>query len=219
MIGTCVGGAFALLAAAQPEIRDRIAFVGAFAPYSSMWTLAREVASRTRPLPHGREPWAVDQLTRRVFVRTLTEHLDPLESTRLRTAYEDPAGRLDPATLSNEARLVQRLLEPLAYERTESALHDLPVELRARLERMSPDRVAAEIHAPCIVLAHDRDDPVIPIGQSRHLAALLGGRTGVRYTEFTMFKHMDPTKVSLGRIALARELLRFGHALQPIFRI
>jgi dienelactone hydrolase len=34
LFGTCVGGSFALLAAAHPLICDRVAFVGAFAPFS-----------------------------------------------------------------------------------------------------------------------------------------------------------------------------------------
>ena len=43
-LGTCVGGAFGLMAAADPRIRDRVAFVAAYAPYASMWTLARDIA-------------------------------------------------------------------------------------------------------------------------------------------------------------------------------
>jgi dienelactone hydrolase len=35
-LGTCVEGAFALMAAASPHIRGRLAFVSAYAPYSSM---------------------------------------------------------------------------------------------------------------------------------------------------------------------------------------
>jgi hypothetical protein len=34
MLGTCVGGSFTLLAAAQPAIRDRVAFVLTYAPYA-----------------------------------------------------------------------------------------------------------------------------------------------------------------------------------------
>ena len=48
LLGTCVGGAFALMAAASPLVRGRAAFVLAYAPYSSMWTLARDVASASR---------------------------------------------------------------------------------------------------------------------------------------------------------------------------
>ncbi|MGH2354615.1 MAG: SRPBCC family protein, partial [Chloroflexota bacterium] len=45
LLGTCVGGAFALMAGASPRIRDRVAFVFAYAAYASMWTLARDIAS------------------------------------------------------------------------------------------------------------------------------------------------------------------------------
>ena len=50
MIGTCVGGAFVLMAASQERIRDRVGFVGAFAPYASMHTFAEEIATATRPI-------------------------------------------------------------------------------------------------------------------------------------------------------------------------
>jgi hypothetical protein len=54
LLGTCVGGAFALMAAASPRVRDRVAFVVACAPYASMWTLARDVAGYppTGAAPH-----------------------------------------------------------------------------------------------------------------------------------------------------------------------
>jgi hypothetical protein len=44
LLGTCVGGSFALMAAASPLIRDHVAFVSAYAPYSSMWTFALDIA-------------------------------------------------------------------------------------------------------------------------------------------------------------------------------
>lgn len=43
LLGTCVGGAFALMAAASPLIRDRVAFIAAYAPYSSMGTVWRQL--------------------------------------------------------------------------------------------------------------------------------------------------------------------------------
>ena len=50
LLGTCVGGAYVLMAAASPRIRSRLAFVSAYAPYASMWTLLRDVASASRTL-------------------------------------------------------------------------------------------------------------------------------------------------------------------------
>lgn len=65
--------------------------------------------------------------------------------------------------------------------------------------------------------ANDHDDLVVPVAESRQLARALAGRQGVRYTEYGMFQHADPTKRHLSPIALTRELVRFYMSLQPVF--
>jgi hypothetical protein len=218
LIGTCVGGAFALMAAADPRIRDRIAFVCAYAPYASMWTLARDIASATRQRDGAREPWAVDPLTRKVYLHSVTALLEPDEAARLRATFADPHGRFVGPTLSEDGQAVLPLLTTLAADETEAALHRLPAALQERLNALSPLHYLADLHAPLIVLLHDRDDAVVPVGESRSLRDALGGRSGVRYTEFTVFRHMDPSKGKSPAIALGRELVRFGCAIYPLFR-
>jgi dienelactone hydrolase len=221
LLGTCVGGSFALMAAAHPSIRDGVAFVAAFAPYSSMWSLARDIASSTRVGDDGRERWEVDPLTRAVYARTFTANLESEEAELLRGAFADRAGQNqipDRDDLSEGGRTVASPLIASDVEDADAALNRLPAGLQQRLTTMSPTSYLPDIHAPLVVLAHDRDDPVIPIGESRRLRAALAGRAGVRYTEFVMFKHLDPTKVTLSRLRLPRELARFYLALYPIFR-
>ncbi len=217
LFGTCVGGSFALLAAAQPSIRDRIAFVGAFAPYSSMWTLARDVASRTRSNDGSIESWPVDPLTRDVFVRSVTDTLDPLEAERLRE--DRSTGReIDLAELSVDGRAVHALLTARDRDAAELALQRLPQALRERLDAMSPLHHLSDIKAALILVGHDRDDLVIPVGESRRLAAALSARSGAKYTEYAMFQHADPTKRKLSPLRLVRELRRFYVSLYPMFR-
>ncbi|MDQ2682941.1 MAG: hypothetical protein M3Y37_05390, partial [Chloroflexota bacterium] len=88
LLGTCVGGSFSLLAAAHPDIRERVRLVVAWAPFASLRGLARDIASATVELDGAPTSWPVDPLTRTVFVRTLTAHLPPAEAERLRTAAE-----------------------------------------------------------------------------------------------------------------------------------
>jgi hypothetical protein len=217
LFGTCVGGSFALLAAADPSIRDRLAFVGAFAPFSSMWTLIRDIASRTCQRDGSIESWPVDPLTFDVFVRSVTDTLDPLEAERLR---EDggKCGTSNLAELSVDGRAVHSLLTARNRDAAELALQRLPPRLRERLDAMSPLKHIADITAPLIVLGHDHDDLVIPVGESRRLAAALSARTGARYTEYAMFQHADPTKRKLSPLRLVRELRRFYLSLYPMFR-
>jgi hypothetical protein len=103
-------------------------------------------------------------------------------------------------------------------EDAEAVLRRLPTALKERLNAMSPLQYASDLHAPLIVLCHDRDDPVIPVSETRCLAAALAGQTRVRYTEFTVFQHLDPTKRKVARLKLAWELGRFCRATYPVFR-
>jgi len=220
LLGTCVGSSFALMAAADPEIRDRVSFVSAWAPYASIWTLARDVTSATTTSTGGSTPtpWPVDPLTRRVYVRSLTATLAPAEAEWLRNACAERTGGVDPDKLSAEGRAVYPLLTALDACAAEAALARLPLTLRQRLDAISPTTYLSGIRAPLIVVAHDRGDTVIPIEESRRLVSALAGRGRVRFTEFLMFKHLDPTTVRLPLPVLARELVKFVRFVYPIFR-
>jgi hypothetical protein len=87
--GVCIGSAYALMAAADPRIRDRVRFVFAYAPYSSMRSLAVDIASGTRDVGDVREPWDVDPLTWKVYVRSVTGWLTAPDAEILRRAFED----------------------------------------------------------------------------------------------------------------------------------
>jgi dienelactone hydrolase len=209
LLGTCVGGAFALMAAAHPRIRERVSVVTAFAPYASMWSLAVSIASATRSSGHGRTPWAVDQLTRRVYVRSLTAALESDEAERLRNGCGADADSVDTQALSENAQLIQPLLGTLEPDAAEAALQRLPAAMQERLTALTPLTYLEAIDAPLIVIGHDRDDTVIPVDESRQLIVALAGRGGVRYTEFSLFQHMDPTQRKLPPRRLAREFGKF----------
>jgi hypothetical protein len=217
LLGTCVGGSFALMAAAEPTIRDRVAFVVAWAPYSSMRTLARDIASTTTASDGSTTPWQVDQLTRKVYVRSLTSTLEPVEAEQIRTLCANRDAHNAPEEMSPDGRAVFPLLTALDRSEAIHFVDQLPSALLARLDEMSPLTHITGLRAPLVILAHDRDDTVIPIGESYHLVAALTGRDGIRYTEFKMFKHLDPTKVKLPPVALCRELAKFVGSVYPIF--
>jgi hypothetical protein len=217
LIGTCVGGSFALMAAASPRIRDRVGFIGAYAPYSSMWTFARDIASATRSNGEGREPWQVDPLTRKVFVHSLTALLEPGEAEQLRNSFIYEPGPIDSHTLSIEGRAVYALLTASDTDEAEDALHRLPIAMQERLTAMTPLDYIKGIHAPLIVLLHDRGDQVIPVGESRRLYSAFAGRSGVHYTEMG-FQHLDPVKGKLPLLRLVRELGKFFRAVYPLFQ-
>ncbi len=218
LLGTCVGGSFALMAAAHPSIRERVAFVAAFAPYGSLLSLARDIASATLVSRGRRVAWPVDPLTRKVFVHSVTARLDPDEAQALRDAYEAVAvvPRLEGLTADAEA--VQALLASGSIEEADAAIEGLPGEIREGLRDLSPLTYLQELRAPLIAISQDRDDLVIPVTESRSLRSALGGRPGVHYTEFAMFQHADPTKRKLSPPRLVWQLSKFYLWLHGVFR-
>lgn len=126
LIGTCVGGAFALMAAASPQIRDRVDFVGAFAPYASMRTLAHDIATATRARDSVRERWAVDPLTRKLYVHSLTAVLEADVAAQQRNALAEPDRQLDATDLSVAGQAIYPLLTALTADQVEAALGQLP---------------------------------------------------------------------------------------------
>jgi hypothetical protein len=216
LLGTCVGGSFALMAASDALIRERVAFVAAFAPYSSMWTFARDIASSTREGDHARQRWEVDPLTREVFVRSVTALLEPAERELVRTAVDSPSHELKSGDLSADGKAVYELLSARDLNDAMHALDTLPNAMRERLTALSPIPRVREIRAPLIVFGHDRDDAVVPVSESRQLKHELLARPGVHYTEFALFQHATPRRLPLLR--LARELARFYRYVYPLFR-
>jgi hypothetical protein len=157
------------MAAASPLIRDRVAFIGAYAPYSSLWTFGRDIASATRSWGEGYEPWQVDPLTRKVFVHSLTAWLEPSEAERFRSAFANGSGHLDGHGLSSDGKAVYALLTARDNDAAEIALHRLPPLMQERLAALSPMKYLKDIQAPLIVLLHDRGDQVVPVGESRRI--------------------------------------------------
>jgi dienelactone hydrolase len=217
LLGTCVGGSFALMAAANPLIRDRVAFVSTYAPYSSLWTFARDVASSTSSSGDGREPWQVDPLTRKVFIHSMTSFLKPGEAEWFRSTFANGSGHLDDHSLSADGQAVHSLLTARDEKDAETALRCLPAILQERLTAMSPMNYVKDIHAPLIVLLHDRGDQVVPVGESRRLRSALAGHAGVHYTEM-QFQHLDAVKAKLPLFRLVRELGKFFRAVYPMFQ-
>ncbi len=218
LLGTCVGGSFALMAAASPRIRDRVAFVVSFAPYGSMWTLARDIASSSRLIGDARVPWEVDQLTRKVYIHSLTATLNPREGDLVQRAFSDSSVGPGPGALSAEGQAIYRLFRARTTDEADASLGQLPDSMQQLLAAMSPMSYLDDIEAPNIIIGHDRDDAVIPVSESRQLQLALSGRGNVHYTEFSMFQHMDPTKRGLSPIRLVRELGKFYRYLYPVFR-
>ena len=198
MGGFCVGASFALVAASDARIRDKVVFVNAFGPYYDAHQLLLQLSSRSRFYQDQREAWEPDHLTVRVLANELIETLaDARERELLRSIFVDgpnptnqaPAGTEGAPSLSEEATLVYQLLTGTTIEEVETIYQALPSQFRDDMKRISPSTYIGDLQARAMVM-HDRNDRLVPAAESRRLADALQSRGNFRYTEFLAFQHV-----------------------------
>ncbi len=202
--GFSVGGSLALLAAADPRIQARLAYVHAFGAYADAGELL--AAATTQRVPATGEPWVPDGVTRKVLQLMLLDWVTNADDRTALTAVLPPAGEpwqvaACPPLETVEAATFCRLA--MGPGEAEQVLGRLPEEVERRLRPISPLTVLDAVQAP-VLLMHDRSDTFIPYTESRSIAATLAqaGRPPVRSSEFHLFSHVLP-----GRSLPLRELI------------
>ena len=217
--GFCVGASFALVAAADSRIKDRVYFVNAFGPYFDLETLLLQASSRSVIYEGERTQWDPDRLTMRVLANELIETLDDAADVDALTRRYMGGDVLSPEeldALSQEARTVVRLLDGTTPEEAELLYESLPAAFRSEVDRISPSTHVDDIRAKLLIL-HDRNDRLVPAAESRRLLAATEHRGDVRYTEVLAFEHVRPSGGGLGD--LLAEAGRLYRHMYSIIRI
>jgi dienelactone hydrolase len=218
--GFCVGSSMLLVAAADPRIRDDVAFVNFFSGFFDARDFLAQFATKTSYFGDEREPWDPDSLTERVFTRLLIEGLpDSGEEEALARHFID-GGPLDPAvraSLSDPADAVYRLLTGPSLEETGALIDRLPAGVQQTMTELSPSTYIDDLRADLLIM-HDREDDLAPVEESRRLRQAVAGRDNVRYTEFSFFSHVDPGK-RVGIFGLIGESIKLYRHLYSVVRI
>ncbi len=196
MAGFSVGGSFVLVAAADPRIRDDVAFVNSFGAYYDARDFFVQIASNSRLFGNQYEHWEVDQLTRQVFTNELIE-VAPTEGDRellaRRFLRQQAVDASELTQLSEQGDISRQLLEGTTPEAAGQLLDRLPADFREKLEGISPSNYLDQVKGRLLIM-HDVGDPLIPVGESRRLVETLKnrGRADLRYTETEIFEHVRP---------------------------
>jgi acetyl esterase/lipase len=194
MGGFSVGASFAMVAAADPRIRDDVVFVNSFGGYYDMRDVIVQIASRTRFYQGQRVPWEVDPLTWQVFANELISSLDNPAERELftrRFLRNEPVSEERLEGLSSQAQVVRQLLEGVTLEEAEALFQRLPQDFRQEMMRVSPSAHISNLEARLLIM-HDQADLLIPVVESRRLVDALENRGNFRYTETEVFEHVRP---------------------------
>jgi mono/diheme cytochrome c family protein/pimeloyl-ACP methyl ester carboxylesterase len=198
ILGVSFGAGPALLAAADPAIRERVDLVGSLGGYFDLahvvgfittgWFEDNGIFARARQQEYNRwkllaalTPYVTDQAERGRLQRIVDLKLaDP------RRAVESEVNGLGP-----EGRRLFTLVENRERDRVARLLAELSPPARKALERLSPAASMGRVQAR-LLIAHGRDDDSIPFTESLKLArsAPNAGRAVI----FDGFRHAFPSE-------------------------
>ena len=202
ILGFSVGAGLALRAAADPRVRDHVAFVHSFGGYYDAASVLSAVTTRQALVRGKVEPWAPDPLAASLFQHALLATVeDAAERAQLRAAL---AGEGEPPkSLSQRGRTLLALYDNQDPHRTKEILAGDP-DLVGWLEEISPSADMENVRAR-LYIAHDHADAFLPYSESLHLAEAAGEHTTVVFRSFVLFAHLYPTN-DANRFIFLREV-------------
>lgn len=210
VLGVSTGASLGLLAGADPRVRDSLSVVVAVTPFASLERIIRLGVTgsyRTRGLEVRRE---VPELLEDGVVRSLIATLsDPMERERLCAALGprpmDAIAQVDSAELTREAAGVVRMLSSRDTGSFDRGYHDLPPQLKATIDALSPLSVAGLIRAP-VELVVPPEDLYFPRDE------VLALKRELALSRLTVTPTLDHTRPSFSRSQLGAfvEFVRFA---------
>jgi hypothetical protein len=194
IIAFSAGAPLACFGAADPRIRDQVAYVTISGGYFHAKSLLRAFGRRAIDVDGKTERWEPTAVPLRTLTNVITKALSPDERSRIKKALAPrgtPQTQTQITQLSPAAQAAYQLLTGSAPDKVDTNIAALSPTIQAELDEISPSRVITHMRAP-IFLLHDRNDSSIPVTESRDFAAALTGLHHQHdYVEFHIFSHVQ----------------------------
>jgi pimeloyl-ACP methyl ester carboxylesterase len=192
IIGISGGGSIGSLAAADPRIRDQVAYLTLFGSYFDAAQLVREIGQRGQQIDGQLQPWMPLELPLQVLANTVAPYLTG--GTLLTVAFGSNYTPQPPAVVAALDAPAQAAYHLLAGDEPEQVAANealLPAGIQTLFTQVSPKSILSQIRAPIYIL-HDRHDQYVPYAQSRACAAALAASGQPHtYVEFDIFQHVE----------------------------
>jgi hypothetical protein len=168
LVGLSASGGLSIVAAGQPDLRDRVRFVNSFGSYADVSNLLVDVLSRSIDVNGEIRAWQPEPRTVEVVANAL-----------------DGVG-VDKA-------VQQEMLGGMSRAQAKQVIAAIPPPVARSLAQVSPVTYLGQVRAH-LYLMHDVDDSFIPFTESRALVAQAPAGVVQRYTEFSIFAHVIPNR-------------------------
>jgi acetyl esterase/lipase len=194
LVGLSAGSGLICLAAADPRIRDQVAFVTTFGGYYDTTDLLRDIGRQALTVNGQSEPWQPQIVPVQVLAHSVAPLLPGSEGDTLKAAFDNGFVPITPDTLQTLSPVTVALYHLLAGDepgQVEANLALLTPAIQQLLTALSPASVVSQIRAK-VFLMHDRHDAYVPFTESQDFAAALQqDHHSYEFVEFDIFAHVE----------------------------
>jgi len=184
VLGVSYGGSFALVAASDPIVENRIARIAVLGSYFDLVGLIQAITTGVSMVGGEEIPWEGHSLAREILYARATELAPETERSLLIDAL---AEKHDPEELSPETQSIYELLVNDDPGRSFLLAERLGPDAQQFLARFSPASAAGDINVPVLAM-HSTDDPVVPYGE---LIRLGNAMSEAETLTVSLFQHVD----------------------------
>lgn len=193
IVGFSGGGPLACRAAADPRIRDQVAFITMFGSYYDVRDYLGDIGRRAIMENGQLVPWQPTAVPLEVLANVLASTLPVPDGARLQSGFAfanaNPLTPDEVALLSPQGQAAYHLLQGDQPARVNANIATLLPHAGDLLAALSPSSILDQITAP-IYLLHDHGDSSIPFTEAQDFdAALTRLNHPHDYLLFTIFDH------------------------------
>ncbi|OGD85222.1 hypothetical protein A2164_01685 [Candidatus Curtissbacteria bacterium RBG_13_35_7] len=214
--GFCVGGSVAIVAASQPQISEKIAFVGAISPYYDAYLTAQvSVMQKQKDIQGKYIEWNPASLTINTLIKQFTNVIITPNEKEL--VFE---------LLMNNRQMSQETYQQLSIQ--SQRIYDffnkggsvdlayLPDDLQRVMRDISPKTFISGFKAKLLLL-NDKNDTFVPRSE---VLALVNNISNDKllFVEVDSFEHVNP-KTNLPRLAILKQLWHVGYYVYNMISI
>jgi dienelactone hydrolase len=196
IVGFSGGSVMACRAAADPRIRDQVAFITLFGTLFNATNVLRYFGQRAVTVDGQTQPFHPYATAMKVMSTIIAGTLPPAEGTKLLNALAPdgkPLQNPEQELPSPGAAAAYHLLAGDDPAHADANIAALSPAMKDLLTALSPSTFLDQIHTT-VYLLHDHNDPAIPSVESRDFAAALAQKGHPHdFVEFGIFHHTEIT--------------------------
>lgn len=215
--GFCVGSSVSMVAAEDPRISGKVAFVSAVSPYFDLFSTVDAIAARQAPNESGKlVKWEPAELTVLTFYNGFINYIQDQEQKDLLKGHflnKKEFSEQEMAKLTGDSKIIYEILSAKDKNILDELMRNLPQGAKDLLTQLSPSAKISDLRAKLFVL-NDEKDTFVPRSEGEQFAKNLP-KDRIKFVRIDSFEHVSPS-TKLPRWAAAKGFFRLGIYLYDV---